>query len=87
MRLSKDNLDKLKEKTCHISACFNCGNKEGMIIDEKEYHLISKDKVGLALSNISNSCPFIPLSVITCPKCGFVRLFNLKTLDIVKTDY
>lgn len=87
MKLTEEDYNKLKEKTTLYLTCLNCGNEKNMIIDRTEYHLISKNKTGLELSNISGSYPFVPLSIITCPNCGYIKLFNLKILDIVKTNH
>lgn len=84
MKLSKDNLEKLKEKTEKYLTCLNCGNKEDMIIDYNEYHLTSRTRFKSEIVYLNNPDAFIPLFLITCPKCGCVKLFNLKILGIVK---
>lgn len=82
MKLSKVNYEKLKEKTEKYLTCLNCGNKEDMEIDDSEYHLTSRTKYKSQISYVNNPDSFTSLASITCPKCGCVKLFNLKTLGI-----
>ena len=87
MKLTEENYNKIKEKIAPYLTCSNCGNEKNMIVDRTEYHLTSKGKVGSEISYANNPSPFVPLSIITCPNCGYVKLFNLKILNIIETNY
>lgn len=87
MKLTKENYDKFKERITPYLTCLNCGNEKDMIVDRTEYHLTSKSKVGSEISYTNSPSPFVPLSIITCPNCGYVKLFNLKILNIIETNY
>lgn len=53
-----------------------------MKLDDNEYHLTSRTRFKSEIVYINNPDAFTPLCLITCPKCGYVKLFNLKTLGV-----
>lgn len=82
MKLSQEQLSKLKEKLFVSKACPNCGCTENRLVDPDVYELISYD--------IKEKCIFFegnigyqPLLVVRCPRCSYVSLFNLKCLGVL----
>lgn len=64
-----------KKKKC-LRYCPRCGG-DAFTYPEDQYMLVLADtKGGLSYSNT----PVIPVTIITCKKCGFISMHDTKTL-------
>lgn len=82
MKLTEDQLSKLSSVLKIKNPCPNCGATDTPNFTPDEYQLSSIDRANGSYS-IGGPMDFIPLAALYCPKCGFLRLFNLKVLGVV----
>lgn len=82
MKLTQEQLNKLSSKLKIAPSCPNCGFSGSMSLQPNEYQLTSVERSEDSYS-IGGPMEFMPLAGVLCPQCGYVRLFNLKTLGIV----
>lgn len=82
MKLTQEQLNKLSSTLKIAPRCPNCGFDGSMSLQPNEYQLTSVERSGDSYG-IGGPITFMPLAVVACPQCGYVRLFNLKILGII----
>lgn len=83
MKFTQEQANQLMRTLKVAPSCPNCGFSGEMSLQSDEYQLTSIERSGDSYS-IGGPMGFMPLAAILCPHCGYVRLFNLKLLGIVK---
>lgn len=82
MQLTQEQQTKLMQSLKISPSCPNCGYTGDMSLQSDEYQLTSVDRSGGSYA-IGGPMGIMPLAAVLCPKCAYVRLFNLKILGIV----
>lgn len=84
MKFSQEKKEKiLKALDAHKikQICPECqGAILPMNLENSEQLLISFDRNGYSISISEGDIDFSPMAVITCPHCGYSKMFNLITL-------
>lgn len=81
MKLTEDQMILLREKLKVKYGCENCGSETGINIEPHEYQLISCSRDAVSINEPERITPIV---VTSCPACGYVKLFNLITIGVVK---
>lgn len=82
MKLTDEQKQKIHQRLRFKNSCPNCDSTTPFMFAEYVFHLVSYENSGTNLFT-NEKMPYIPLFTVTCPVCGYTRLFNLITLGVL----